>query len=215
MTDGEARRVRRTDEGASRQRRVDRASGEAPFEGATDVADAQAELRFAYRSTSIGQLYSGLVWLSSATAWTVAGTTAGVVVLLVGGFFIYPVTTVVARALGNPGVVSPANPLREASVTIPAVGALGIPVAAAAGLVDIDWFYPAFMMVMGAHYLPFSHLYGMRVFIPLGAAMWIVGLGFAMWAREISVLGAYMTGLGLVAVGVSALRQYSAEFADH
>jgi hypothetical protein len=47
------------------------------------------------------------------------------------------------------------------------------------------------MVVMGAHYLPFSHLYGMWVFIPLGAGMWFAGL----------------------AVGVKAAADYRREFA--
>lgn len=175
---------------------------------------AQSELRFAYRSASIGQIYSGLIWLASAAAWTVAGTRSGVVVLLAGGFLIYPVTTIVSRALGNPGRASAANPLREASITIPIVGVLGIPVAGAAALVDIGWFYPAFMVIMGAHYLPFSHLYGMRMFVPLGGSMWIMGLAFAFLAPEASVLGACMTGLALVTVGIWAARLYRVEFAS-
>ena len=36
----------------------------------------------------------------------------------------------------------------------------------AAALYETNWFYPAFMVIIGAHYLPFSHLYGMRLFIP-------------------------------------------------
>lgn len=179
-----------------------------------DLAEAQSELRFAYRSASIGQIYSGLVWLVSAAAWTIISTTAGVVALLAGGFLIYPVTTLLSRAFGNPGAVSATNPLREASLTIPAVGVLTIPVAGAAGFVDIGWFYPAFMVVMGAHYLPFSHLYGMPVFMPLGGAMWIMGIAFAFWATEVSVLGAYMTGFALVVVGVWAARLYRVEFAS-
>jgi hypothetical protein len=141
------------------------------------------------------------------------GTTAGVVVLVIGGFFIYPVTTLVCRLLGNPGSVSSDNPLREASITIPVVGALGIPVAAAASLYEINWFYPAFMVVMGAHYLPFSHLYGMRVFVPLGAGMWLLGLVIGLWAPAWSAAGALLTGVGLVAVGVRAAVDYRSEFA--
>lgn len=176
------------------------------------LAAAQSELRRAYRSTSVGQTYIGLVWLVSATAWTMVGTSAGILVLLVGGFFIYPVTAFGARLLGSPGTVKSNNPLREASVTIPIVGAMGIPVAGAAALYDIDWFYPAFMVVMGAHYLPFSHLYGMRIFIPLGAAMWLIGLALGLWAPGWSLAGAWLTGLSLVAVGVWSARQHSLEF---
>jgi len=159
----------------------------------SELTQAQAELRYRYRSGSVGQIYAGTVWLLSAGLWAAVGSTAGFFVLLIGGFFIYPVTTLVSRLLGNPGSVPPANPLREASITIPIVGALCIPVAGAAALYDIEWFYPAFMVVMGAHYLPFSHLYGMRMFLPLGTGMWLVGSGVVdSWScahRDCSRLG--------------------------
>jgi len=175
---------------------------------------AQAEVRRSYRSASVGQLYSGAVWLASALAWSVLGTTAGVLVLLVGGVFIYPVTALVSRLLGSAGSIPKANPLRMAGLTIPIVGALGIPVAGAAALYDIDWFYPAFMVIMGAHYLPFAHLYGMRVFLSLGAGMWLGGLVISLWVREASVIGAWLTGLALVGVGIWAERRHRSEFAS-
>lgn len=177
-----------------------------------EIATAQSEIRYAYRSASVGQIYAGLVWLASAACWTVFGTTTGVVVLVVAAFFIYPVTALVSRALGSPGNVPPANQFREASVTIPIAGVLGLPVAGAAALYDINWFYPAFMLIIGAHYLPFSLLYGMRIFLPLGASMWIVGLALGLWAPELSVFGAWFTGLALVGVGIWAAKRHRLEF---
>jgi hypothetical protein len=171
-------------------------------------------LRYGYRSASVGQMYAGLVWLAAAVAWLTYGSTSGIVVLVIGGFLIYPVTTSVSRLLGNPGSVASSNPLKEASVAIPLVGPLGIPLAGAAALHDVAWFFPAFMVVMGAHYLPFSHLYGMRVFIPLGAGMWFAGLAIGLWAPDTAVVGALLTGIALLAVGVKAAMDYRHEFAS-
>lgn len=180
----------------------------------TELGAAQSKVRYAYRSASIGQLYAGVVWLASAAAWSMFDSTAGILVLFIGGFFIYPVTSVASRLLGNPGVIRAENPLREAGVTIPIVGALGLPVAGAAALYDVDWFYPAVMVIMGAHYLPFSHLYGMRIFLPLGTAMWLVGVVIGLWAPHLSAVGAWLTGTGLVGVGIWAARRYQLEFGD-
>jgi hypothetical protein len=178
----------------------------------SELTQAPAELRYSYRSASVGQIYAGTVWLVSAVVWIAADNTVGVLVLLIGGFFIYPVTTLASRLLGNPGSVPPANPLREASIAIPVVGALCIPVVGAAAFYDINWFYPAFMVVMGAHYLPFSHLYGMRIFVPLGAAMWLAGLSIGLWAPAWSAVGALLTGAALVWVGARAAIDYRREF---
>jgi hypothetical protein len=178
----------------------------------SELAQAQRELRYAYRSASVGQMYAGLVWLASAVTWLTYGSTSGILVLVLGGFLIYPVTTLVSRRLGNPGSVASSNPLKEASVAIPLVGPLGIPLAGAAALYDLDWFFPAFMVVMGAHYLPFSHLYGMRMFIPLGASMWFAGLTIGLWAPDMAVVGAFLTGFALLAVGVKAAMDHRHEF---
>ena len=64
------------------------------------------------------------------------------------------------------------------------------------------------MVIMGAHYLPFSHLYGMRIFIPLGAGMWIIGL----WAPGASVVGGWLTAIALLAVGTWATIRNRDEF---
>jgi hypothetical protein len=70
------------------------------------------------------------------------------------------------------------------------------------------------MVIMGAHYLPFSHLYGMRIFLALGAAMWSVGLVIGLWAPDLSVVGAWLTGAGLVGTAAWAAHQYRLEFGD-
>ena len=178
----------------------------------SELARAQRDLRFGYRSASVGQIYAGSVWLAAAVAWLTSGSTSGIVVLVIGGFLIYPVTTLVSRLLGNPGSVASSNPLKEASVSIPLVGPLGIPLAGAAALYDVAWFFPALMVVMGAHYLPFSHLYGMRMFIPLGAGMWFAGFAVGLWAPDMAVVGAFLTGIALLSVGIKAAMDYRHEF---
>lgn len=178
----------------------------------SELAEAQAEVRNHYRSASVGQIYSGTIWILSAVAWSVLGTTSGVLVLLVGGFFIYPVTVLISRSLGHVASIPADNPLREAGFTIPIVGALGIPVVGVAALHDVDLFYPAFMVIMGAHYLPFSHLYGMRLFLAIGAGMWAAGLVIGLWFPDLAVFGAWATGLALIAAGTIANHEYRAEF---
>lgn len=178
----------------------------------SELARAQAEVRANYRSASVGQIYSGTIWIVSAVAWSVVSTTSGILVLLIGGFFIYPVTVLISRSLGHTASIPADNPLREAGYTIPIVGALGIPVVGVAALHDVDLFYPAFMVIMGAHYLPFSHLYGMRLFLALGAGMWAGGVVIGLWFADLTVFGAWAIGLSLIAAGTVADHLYRTEF---
>ena len=88
------------------------------------------------------------------------------------------------------------TPLRDAFV-LP----LTLPVVGAVALHRVDWFYPAFMVVLGAHYLPFVFLYGMRLFAPL--SLGLVGLGVAFAYRQGGSLAtpAWLTGLILLGFG--------------
>jgi hypothetical protein len=42
---------------------------------------------------------------------------------------------------------------------------LSMPLLLPVGLYRLHWFFPALMVLVGAHYLPFATLYGMRMFL--------------------------------------------------
>jgi ribosomal protein S6 len=151
------------------------------------VEAAQAQMRVIYRSGSVGAAVAGVVWLASALTTVFAGVGWGIVVMVGVGFAIYPLTQAALRMLGGPASVPRDNPLRELAVEVPLVGPLMIPLVGAATLYRAEWFYPAFMLAMGGHYLPFSFLYGMRAFVVLGAVMSIGGLVIAVWASGLAV----------------------------
>jgi hypothetical protein len=170
------------------------------------VADAQQEVRSVFRGGSIGQFVSGLVWFVSAALTTWLGLRSGIIAALLGGFFIYPMTQSVLWAMGGPVSLPARNPLRELAIEVALVGPLMLPLVGAATIHKLAWFYPAMMIAMGAHYLPFSFLYGMRQFIFLGAIMLTSGLLIGLYAPEASTLGAWFTA-GLLCVFGLLLRR--------
>lgn len=175
------------------------------------VAQAQAQMRASYRSGSVGAAVASAVWLASASTTVVAGAGWGIAVMLIVGFFIYPLTQLVLRALGGRASVPSDNPLRELSVEVPIVGPAMLPLVGAATLYRTEWFYPALMLAMGAHYVPFSFLYGMRSFIGLGAVMAVGGLAVALWAPSLHVVAAFCTALLMLAFAVLAHRRHVRE----
>jgi hypothetical protein len=48
-------------------------------------------------------------------------------------------------------------------------------------VVRLNWFYPALMVLVGAHYLPFTFLYGMRMFVPLSVVLIGGGVVIALY----------------------------------
>jgi hypothetical protein len=173
------------------------------------AAEAQAEVRQVYRGGFMGQLVSGLLWLASAVAGTVGTPRTAMVVLIVGGFLIFPLTTLGLRLMGGPWKLSRENPLNELGMQVAFVLPLCLPLVLAIASHHEEWFYPAFMVALGAHYLPFVFLYGMRMFYVLGFGL--VGLGVAVahqshwsFAMPAWITGAVLlgfSGLGLVLAG--------------
>ena len=80
--------------------------------------------------------------------------------------------------MGRPATLSKENPFgmlaMQIAFTIPAT----YPLIAAVTIHNTNWFYPAFLVVVGAHYLPFIFLYGMWQFAIL--TVLLVGLGTAI-----------------------------------
>jgi hypothetical protein len=163
-----------------------------------NVAEAQREVRSTYIGGFAGQLVSGAVWLVSASLTTWESQRAGILALVFGGMLIFPLTQMLLRASGRATSLTPANPLRELAVEIAFLVPLLLPLVGAATLHKTAWFYPSMMIVVGAHYLPFSFLYGMRQFIPLSGLLLTAGLLIGLYAPAMAVWAGWLTGLILL-----------------
>ena len=67
-------------------------------------------------------------------------------------------------------------------------------------LYQLNWFYPALMILLGAYYLPFVFLYGMRMFTVLAAALLGGGIIVAMYIQSGFVISAWYTGIVLLKI---------------
>jgi hypothetical protein len=169
------------------------------------VREAQRQMRAAYLGGFAGQLVSGALWLSSAALATWGSRRAAFLMLVVGGVLIYPLTRLVLRAMGRPGG-APGNPLNALAMQVAFIVPLGLPLVAAATLHRPAWFYPAFMLLVGAHYLPFVFLYGMPVFAVLCALLVSGGLVLGLYAPGAFALGGWVSGALLVLFAVLGRR---------
>ena len=88
---------------------------------------------------------------------------------------------------------------------------IGLLLALAVAQYRPEWFFPASMLIVGAHYLPFAFLYGMRLFTVLAAALVVCSLAIALWIPGSFSTGGWVTGIILVAFAFllrrSILRQ--------
>ena len=131
------------------------------------IADAQREVRTVYLGGFVGQLVSAMIWFASATVATLIDPKTGFWTLVIGGVAIFPMTQAILRMAGRRPLLDRQNPLGNLAMQIAFTVPLVLPLAGAAALYRPGWFYPACLIIVGAHYLPFVFLYGMKTFAVL------------------------------------------------
>ncbi|MCL3859785.1 hypothetical protein [Actinotalea sp. K2] len=174
------------------------------------IADAQRDLRRVYVGGFYGQLVSGAVWLLAAAATTWVSTAAGTAALWFGGMLIFPLTALALRVSGRAASLGRGHPFAGLATQIAFTVPIGLLVALALATQRPDLFFPAAMVVVGAHYLPFVFLYGMRLYAVLAAVLVLGGVALAVLLPGPGVLGAWGTGAVLV-VAAFALRHAARE----
>ena len=163
-----------------------------------EISDAQQEVRSVYRNGVVGQSVSGLIWLLSAALGTWVSVRTGVIALAVGGMFIFPLTQLALRIVGGPTTLRSENPLNGLAMQVAFVIPVSIPVIGAAALYNVDWFYPAFMVIVGAHYLPFVFLYGMRAYAVLAGVLIAGGVTIGYLLPDTFSIGGWFGGAVLL-----------------
>ena len=162
------------------------------------IDQAQRDVRLVYVGGFFGQLVSGVLWLTAAAVGTFSSPTAAIAILLLGGILIFPVTMVCLRLAGRPASLPAGHPMAGLATQIAFTVPLGLLVALAVTGYRLEWFFPAAMVIVGAHYLPFVFLYGMQHYAALAAILSFGGVSLALWGPQSFSLGAWITGLVLV-----------------
>ena len=147
-----------------------------------EIAQAQHDVRATFLGGFVGSLVSAVIWAASAALATWSTPRNAIVALVAGGFFIFPLTQLVLRLMGRSPGLPKEHPMNALAMQIAFTMPINLLIVLAAATCRRDWFYPACMIALGAHYLPFVFLYGMREFWALGAVL--IGAGF--------VIGAYL-----------------------
>lgn len=163
-----------------------------------NISDAQRDIRSVFLGGFAGQLVSSLVWLLSAVLATWHSPKSAIIALVVGGMFIFPLTQLLLRLMGRPASLSKGHPMNALAIQIAFTLPLNLPLIAAATAYRLNWFYPAFMIAVGTHYLPFIFLYGMPQFGVLAALLIGAGLTIGLYLHSVFCLGAWMTALILL-----------------
>jgi hypothetical protein len=163
-----------------------------------EISDAQRDVRSVFLGGFAGQLVSSLVWLVSAILATWHSPKSAIVALVAGGFFIFPLTQLLLRLMGRPASLPKGHPMNALGMQIAFTLPLNLPLVAAATLYQLNWFFPAFMIALGTHYLPFIFLYDMPQFGVLAALLIGAGVTIGLYLHSVFSLGAWLTAAVLL-----------------
>jgi hypothetical protein len=163
-----------------------------------NILDSQREMRSAFLGGFAGQLISGVIWLIAAALGTWLSPGTGMAALFFGSMGIFPLTQLLVRLMGRPGKVSATNGLWSLGSQVAFTVPLNFLLVGAATLYRETWFFPAAMIVVGTHYLPFITLYGMKMFGILAGLLIVIGAGLGLYGPDIFSLGGWITAVLLI-----------------
>ncbi len=162
-----------------------------------EIHDAQREVRSVYIGGFYGQLVTSVIWLVSAALGTWITPKASVLTVVIGGFFIFPLTQMLLTLSGRRASVSQENSFNSLGMQVAFVLPFSMLLLVPVSLYNLNWFFPALMVLVGAHYLPFCSLYGMRMFLFLAGILMATGVVIALRFSQTFSLGAWIGGLAL------------------
>ncbi|NJC97209.1 MAG: hypothetical protein C3F07_04860 [Anaerolineales bacterium] len=158
------------------------------------IIDAQKEVRTVYLGAFSGLIVTSIIWFVSAALGTRVSKGLAVWALVLGGTFIFPLSQVFLKSMGRNATLSKENPFGTLAMLIAFTIPATYPLIAGAFIHNSNWFYPAFLVVIGAHYLPFIFLYGMWQFSILSVLLVALGTVFGMYFPEDFTLGGWVGG---------------------
>jgi hypothetical protein len=164
-----------------------------------EIINAQKDVRETFMGGFAGQLVSAVLWCASAVACTWHSLRLGELILILGGFFIFPLTQLLLRSMGHAYAMPKGHPMNALAVQVAFTLPLTLPLVIGVAALRPVWFYPALMITLGAHYLPFIFMYGMWQFGVLSAMLIGSGVAIAMYLPAPVSLGAWLTAVLLFA----------------
>jgi len=145
------------------------------------LGEAQRDMRQAYVNGGVGILVSGLVWAVAGLVAYKAGLPAGMAALVFGGILIPPLSLLLARKFFRRGRTRSPNPMEMLALQATVFLIIGLVIAYLVQETYGDWFFAIALLAVGGRYLVFQTVYGMRVFMVLGALLIAVAGIAILW----------------------------------
>lgn len=156
--------------------------------------DAQNNMNLSYFGGGTGVLVSGGVWTIAGLVALLFTNQASMLTLFFGGMFIQPLSVVLCKILQRSGSHDAENPLGKFALESTVILFVGLFLAFYVAKLQVEWFYPIMLMIIGVRYLMFQTLYGNKLYWLLGVALIIAGMLCILLGASF-IIGAFIGGI--------------------
>jgi hypothetical protein len=168
--------------------------------------DAQKDMNFSYFGGATGVLASGLIWCVAGLVTLLYSNQSSMLTLFIGGMFIHPIAILLSKLLKRSGAHHSENPLGKLALESTIILFVGLFLAFYVAKLQVEWFYPIMLMIIGVRYLVFNTLYGAKIYWVLGALLMFSGMLCILLGANF-VTGAFIGGATEVLFSILIFNQ--------
>ena len=168
--------------------------------------EAQQDMNLSYFGGGTGVLVSGLVWCIAGVVALLYSNQMSMLTLFIGGMFIHPLAILLSKTLKRSGNHDAKNPLGKLALESTMILFVGLFLAFYVAKIQIEWFYPIMLMIIGVRYLTFNTLYGARIYWFLGLILILSGMFCILFSANF-VIGAFIGGIAEVIFSLVIFNQ--------
>lgn len=155
--------------------------------------DYHKEIRRSYLGGFSILLVEGFIWVLAGILGNFISTNIGILVIIIGGTFFYPLGQLVQIILKRPKIRKE-NTLKALFTQIGLIIPFSFPVIFMITKENVNLFFPALTVIVGAHFLPFVYTYKLKTYWILSSLLIIGGSYFGFIIPDNFGYCAYYTG---------------------
>jgi hypothetical protein len=164
--------------------------------------DFATQLRRTYLGAAPHTLYTACIWLAGGVVGEYVSKSSGILFFILAASLTFPGGEVIRKLMKAPNRMSDDNQLGKLFM----LSAFGIPLCYPIIYLvckgNINYFFPAFSVLIGAHYLIFIYGYGMNTFGLMAGLLVGQGTLTALYLPNQFGLSAYLTSAVLFVFGI-------------
>jgi hypothetical protein len=155
--------------------------------------DYHKEIRQSYLGGFSILLIEGFFWILAGILWDFVSFKIGIFVIIISGTFFYPISQLLQNILKRPKIRKE-NPLNLLFTQISLIIPFSFPLIYLLTKENVNLFFPALTIIIGAHYLPFVYAYKLKIYWILASLLVVGGSLFGFIMTDNFYYCAYYTG---------------------